>query len=149
MPNTNGERLEQALSRFRAHPVISEFRRFLLDAEDEELFHIDAGRLAREWGVRRRTVLELLLRAVRFGILGMQWVFHCPTCGGVAKESLKLAHTHEQDFCPVCRVDFRNTLDENIEVFFSVSPEIRKLPNDLAEQYEQRILSDITNEGRH
>ena len=33
------------------------------------------------------------------------------TCGGVAKESLKLSHTHEEEFRPVCRIDFRNALD--------------------------------------
>ena len=125
MSRTNKERLDSALKRFRSHPVISEFRRFMVEAPDSELFHIDPARLADAWHVERRTVLELLLRAVRFGLLSMEWVFHCPTCGGVAKESLQLAHTHEQDFCPVCKVDFRNTLDENVEVSFSVSPEIR------------------------
>lgn len=149
MSSTNEVRLDEALKHFRSHPVISKLREFLLEAPDKELFHIDPDRLAARWEVRRRVVLEILLRAVRFGLIGMEWIFHCPTCGGVAKESLKLAHTHEQDFCPVCRVDFRNTLDENVEVFFSVSPEIRKLPKRLKEQHEGRIVEDITKHGNH
>ena len=149
MSSTNEQRLDAALKRFRSHPVISDLREFLLSAPVEELFHIDPTRLARNWNVPRRTVLEVLLRAVRFGILSMEWAFHCPTCGGVAKESLKLAHTHEQDFCPVCKYDFRNTLDENVEVFFSVDPEIQKLPADVKSRYERQIVEDITKGGRH
>ena len=149
MHETNRERLNDALNRFRTNPLIESFRDYLTDAADEELFHISASKLASTWNAPRRTVLELMLRAVRFGVLSMEWVFHCPTCGGVAKESLRLAHTHEQDFCPVCRVDFRNTLDENVEVFFSVSPEIRRLSDTLKPEYEQRIVDDITARGRH
>lgn len=141
--------LTRPLSGFRSHRLVSELRRFLVQARDEELFHIDPARLATEWNVSRRTVLELFLRAVRFGVLSMEWMFHCSTCGGVAKESLRLAHTHEQDFCPVCRVDFRNTLDENVEVFFSVGSEIRALPESFKKQYENRMMEDISNHGRH
>ena len=89
-------RLDAALRRFREHPIIDELRRFIIEAPDEALFHIDVDGLARTWNVTRRTVLEVFLRAVRFGILRMEWIFHCPTCGGVAKESLSLTHTHEQ-----------------------------------------------------
>lgn len=97
---------------FRSHALVERLRSFLVDAPDEHLFHIDPGALAGAWGVSRRVVLELFLRAVRFGVFNLEWAFHCPTCGGVARESLQLAHTHEQNFCPVCRIDFRNTLDD-------------------------------------
>ena len=149
MQHTNQERLDRALESFASHPVVAGLRSFLLEASDEELFHIDPNLVAQRWRVRRQTVLEVLLRAVRFGILSMEWVFHCPTCGGVARESLKLAHSHEEDYCPVCKVDFRNTLDENVEVFFSVSPEIRQLPEMLKEAHDQRIVADVTGNGYH
>lgn len=149
MSETNTTQLDRALARFRSHPIISEFRRFMVDADDAELFHIDVPALTEKWNSSRRTVLEVLLRAVRFGVLGMEWAFHCPTCGGVAKESLQLANSHEQDFCPVCQVDFRNTLDQNVEIFFSVSPEIRKLPESFKKEYEQRIVTNITESGHH
>lgn len=143
------ERLDAAFRRFRDHPVVAQFRSFLAESPDRALFHIDVDALARDWGVERRTVLELFLRSVHFGILSMEWAFHCPTCGGVAQESLNLAHTHEQDFCPVCRVDFQNTLDDNVEVFFSVSPEIRPLPEELKKEYVDGVMQDISATGRH
>ncbi|NBC29853.1 MAG: hypothetical protein GVY29_07660 [Spirochaetes bacterium] len=142
-------RLDAALRRFREHPIIDELRRFIIEAPDEALFHIDVDGIARTWKVTRRTVLEVFLRAVRFGILRMEWIFHCPTCGGVAKESLSLTHTHEQDFCPVCRVDFRNTLDQNVEVFFSVGAEIRTLPESLQQDYVNRVMADVSDGGTH
>lgn len=145
----NADRLEAVLGRFRSHPLVDRLRAFLVDAPDEELFHIDLDRLAALWDVERRVVLELFLRGVRFGLFNLEWAFHCPTCGGVARESLQLAHTHEQDFCPVCRVDFRNTLDENVEVFFTVGEEIRPLPSELGERYHEQIVQDITATGAH
>jgi class 3 adenylate cyclase len=143
------ERLDTALSNFRRHPAIDKLRSLIVESPPEELFHIDVDDVARRWQMDRETVLEIFLRAVGFGILSLEWAFHCPTCGGVAKESLKLSHTHEQEFCPVCRIDFRNTLDENVEVFFSVAAEIRPLPKQLAEDFTNAIVRDIQESGRH
>jgi len=146
---TNNDRLTALLAQFRDHPVVEQLGEFLRDAPDEELFHIDMGGLCERWGIGPSAAIELFLRSVRFGLLSMEWAFHCPTCGGVAKESLQLSHTHEEEFCPVCRVDFRSTLDENVEVFFSVGEEIRHLPEKLKEAYGRRIVEDITTSGRH
>lgn len=149
MGTTDRGRLETSLSPIDRHPLAAHLKDFLISASDAELFHIDVTDVATRWNTRRRTVVDVFLQAVGRGVLGLEWVFHCPTCGGVAKESLKLAHVHEDDYCPVCKVDFHNTLDENVEVFFSVSPEIRVLPAELRQQYEQQIISDITGNGRH
>ncbi|MFO7781071.1 MAG: adenylate/guanylate cyclase domain-containing protein [Spirochaetia bacterium] len=145
----NHERLDAALANFREHPAIEKLRNLIADAPPEELFHIDPGALAESWQMDRYAVLEVMLRAVGFGVLDLEWAFHCPTCGGVAKESLKLSHTHEEEFCPVCRIDFRNTLDENVEVFFSVSEPIRRLPAELRERHMQKIVDDIQSTGHH
>ncbi len=142
-------RLDSALKQFRAHPIVDKLRELLLDSPDHDLFHIDVDRVSACWAVDRRTVLEVFLRAVRFGILSMEWIFHCPTCGGVAMESLSLSHTHEKDFCPICRVDFQNTLDQNVEVFFSIGAEIRALPPSLKEQYVERVMADVSGAGKH
>ncbi len=149
MTKTDTTRLTALLAQFRDHPVVEELGEFLRNAPDEELFHIDVGALCDRWGIDRPAAMELFLRSVRFGLLSMEWAFHCPTCGGVAKESLQLSHTHEEEFCPVCRVDFRNTLDENVEVFFSVGEEVRHLPEELKEAYGRKIVEDITESGRH
>lgn len=149
MGDTNEARLVANLESLRDQPLVSHLQRFLVSAADVELFHIDLSRLVGVWDAPRRAVLDIFLRAVRSGVLNLEWVFHCPTCGGVAKESLQLAHVHEDDYCPVCKVDFRNTLDENVEVFFSVSPEIRTIPDALRQNHEARIVADIGETGRH
>lgn len=149
MGKTNEARLIKNLGALGDHPLVGPLQKFLLTAADDELFHIDISRLADLWGVSRRTVLDAVLRAVHSEVLTLEWVFHCPTCGGVAKESLQLAHVHEDDYCPVCRVDFHNTLDQNVEVFFSVSPEIRIIPDTHRHGYESLIVQDINTHGRH
>jgi class 3 adenylate cyclase len=149
MNETDQKRLEIGLADLKPRLPVDDLRTFIREAADEDLFHIDADRLADSWNVRRRDVLEILLQAVRSGVLTMEWVFHCPNCGGVAKESLQLASAREHDFCPVCRVNFQNTLDETVEVFFSISPDIRKISGELKEEYEARIVDDITRTGKY
>ena len=86
MAATNTERLEAALGRFRSHPLVDRLRAFVVDAPDEELFHIDLDHLARLWDVERRVVLELFLRGVRFGLFKLEWAFQSRPCAGLHPE---------------------------------------------------------------
>ena len=85
------ERLDRAFAALQAQPLAANLRLFVATASDDELFHIDPEPLANKWGVDRTRVLDILLRAVRAGVISMQWAFHCPTCGGVPKEILQLS----------------------------------------------------------
>lgn len=145
----NSSRLESALSAIGDEALRRPLARFLSAASNDDLYHIDVSALAEAVEIDRRSCIDLCLRGVQAGIFALEWVFHCPTCGGVAKESLQLSATREHDYCPVCRVDFRNTLDENIEVFFSISEELLRLPEGLRAAWEAGMMESIRTRGRY
>ncbi|HBD93432.1 MAG: hypothetical protein A2015_05550 [Spirochaetes bacterium GWF1_31_7] len=116
---------------------------------DEDLFHIDVYGIADKWSIERKVMLDIFIKGVKHGIFTMQWEFHCPSCGGVAREILKLDESSREDHCPICVIDFNNQLDQNIEVFFSVSPDIRVIPIHFKKEYNNEIIHDITHNKRY
>jgi class 3 adenylate cyclase len=85
---------------------------------------------------------------VGLGIFEMTWNVMCPSCAGVlsANKSLKTlnsAHYH----CAFCAAGYETTLDNLVEVTFTVSPRVRKIaahsPDELsvAEYYRQVFWS--------
>lgn len=116
---------------------------YIGSAEDSALFHIDVYELALQWGMEGRELLELFIFGLHAGIFMMEWEFHCPHCGGVANESLTLATAKSLDFCTSCKVHFNNRLDDNIEVLFSIHPEIKNTTMKLKENYMKRVMNDV------
>ena len=116
---------------------------YIEHAADPDLFHIDVHALASQWGMESRELLELFIYGLHAGIFRMEWQYHCPHCGGVANESLTLHEAKSLDYCGACKVNFQNKLDDNIEVFFSVHPEIKKIPPELKETYLKAMMNDV------
>jgi class 3 adenylate cyclase len=59
------------------------------------------------------------MRLVKAGIMNLNWDFHCTTCNAVAGSHRHLSDATADNHCPLCNVDFRNTLDKNVEVTFT------------------------------
>ncbi|MBN2658540.1 MAG: adenylate/guanylate cyclase domain-containing protein [Spirochaetales bacterium] len=141
------EIIRAKFGQFKQTPLLEKVQSFLIEAQAEELFHIDIYSLAEQWEVSRQAILEVFFQSVRIGICDLQWEFHCPTCGGVARESLKLNQTQSEDYCPVCDVNFRNTLDDNIEVFFNISESVMAVPHEIKDAYMEQVKHSIAHEN--
>ncbi|NWG34517.1 MAG: hypothetical protein HXY42_08760 [Chloroflexi bacterium] len=98
---------------------------FLDRADDLSLQRIRPYALADRWGVSRRAVLEMFLRATRAGILDMSWDLLCPSCRGLADGHSHLAEVHGASHCNTCQIDFTANFDHNIEVVFKPNPSVR------------------------
>src|SRR5258706_10414982 len=138
------------------------------DAPDRALNKINALDLAAKAGVGEERVIAALLNAVRLGIFQMSWNVMCASCAGVlsANKSLKTLD-RAQYHCAFCAAGFETTLDNLVEVTFSVSPRVRKIaahsPEELpaAEYYREvfwssaidlpvdleKLLQEVTLEG--
>lgn len=81
--------------------------------------------LADVWGVPRRDVLELCLRATRLGLLDLQWDLLCPLCRGVKASGSMLAEATRQVHCDACNIDFTVNFDRSVELTFRPNPSIR------------------------
>jgi len=136
--------VESKFTSFKNTPIINKLKSFIMESDIKNLFHINVYKLADEWGISRRELLEIFIRTVNFGIFDIQWDFHCPRCGGIALESLNLIDTKSEDYCPVCEKDFFNTLDDNIEVFFNINESLKIIPEEIKKSFMDHITDTIT-----
>jgi class 3 adenylate cyclase len=123
--------------------AVKKIQELVNSSPGEKLFHIDVYGLADTWGIQRRELLNEFIRGVKFGIFSIQWEFHCPSCGGVARESLRLKDFREEDHCALCNIDFKNILDENIEVFFSINENLKPIPEEIKAAYFNKIMASL------
>jgi class 3 adenylate cyclase len=73
-------------------------------------------------------VIAAFLHAARVGLFDLSWNVLCPGCGGVldANTSLKTVRTDDYS-CALCAAGYQATLDEMVEVSFTVNPRIRRI----------------------
>jgi len=112
--------------------LIQQLEDFLDQADDLSLQRIRPYALADRWGVDRREVLEMFMRATRAGILDMSWDLLCPSCRGITEGHSNLADVRGDSHCNTCQIDFTANFDHNIEVVFRPNASIRTLKMDAA-----------------
>ena len=142
------ETLFVALRQSADDDVVDMLERMVRDAPDHALNKMNALDLAAKEGIDEERVIAALLNAVGLGIFEMTWNVMCPSCAGVlsANKSLKTLH-QAQYSCAFCAAGYETTLDNLVEVTFTVSPRLRKIaahsPDELsaAEYYRQIFWS--------
>ncbi|HXF85265.1 MAG TPA: DUF5939 domain-containing protein [Anaerolineales bacterium] len=121
----------EALIRQGTDPnLLARLEDFLDRADDLSLQRIRPYALADYWGVNRRTVLEMFLRATRVGIFDMFWDLLCPSCRGTAEGHTHLGGVRGRSHCNTCQIDFTVAFDHNIEVVFKPNPAVRAVKFD-------------------
>lgn len=105
---------------------------FLNQADELSVQRIRPYALADHWGVNRRAVLEMSLRATRAGILDMFWDLLCPTCRGATEGHTNLGDVRGKSHCDTCQIDFTVNFDHNIEVVFRPNASVRPVEYDAA-----------------
>ncbi len=137
-------------------------------AEDRDLCRINAFDFAARYGLKEDRAIAALLHASRLGLFDLSWNLLCPGCGGVLDANATLKTVKKAEYnCALCAAGYEPTLDEMVEVSFTVSPRVRRiaghdphslplleyyrqmywnsgieLPDQDYEQYMQRILLD-------
>ncbi|MBR0775990.1 adenylate/guanylate cyclase domain-containing protein [Bradyrhizobium diazoefficiens] len=122
------ETLFGALRQSADDAVVAMLERMVREAPDHALSRMNALELAGSAGLGEEQVIGGLLHAVGLGILEMTWSVVCPSCAGVlsANKSLKTVNsTHYH--CAFCSLVSETTLDNLVEVTFTVSPRVRKI----------------------
>ncbi len=97
-------------------------------APDPALNRINPLAFAASHGLDEEATIAALVHAARLGLLDMSWNVICPGCGGVLETAgaLKTINRHEY-FCSFCAEGHEPTLDQLIEVTFTVHPRIRRI----------------------
>jgi class 3 adenylate cyclase len=145
---SENEILFTALRQSADEGVVDMLERMVRDAPDHALNKINALDVAAKEGLGEERVIAALLNAVGLGMFEMTWNVMCPSCGGVlaANASLKTLDKGRYN-CAFCAAGYETTLDNLVEVTFTVSPRVRKIaahsPDQLsaAEYYRQIFWS--------
>ena len=121
---------------------------FLTNVSDRLLFHIPLYEIGKAFDIPREDMLDIFIQGVYDGFFILDWIYHCPTCGNVAYEAPSLNRASSQNFCRVCNKVFNNTLDTNVEVCFSIHPQLKTLDPAFKLNYIADIEKNIRN-GRY
>ncbi len=118
-----------AVLRRSADPdVVAAMEALVRDGKDHQLARINALDFARKHDLDEQKVIGAFLHASRLGLFDLSWNVLCPGCGGVlgANETLKTIK-QEQYSCALCAAGYEPTLDEMVEVTFTVVPRVRRI----------------------
>src|ERR1700692_2671891 len=111
--------------------------RFVAEAPDRELCRINLINFAARRRLDEELVIAAFLHAARLGIFELSWNVLCPGCGGVLGASASLKTVDRDEYvCALCASGYAPTLDDMVEVTFTVSRRIRRIaahePDELA-----------------
>ncbi len=106
------------------------------EAPDRALCRINLLKFAAERGLDEEAAIAAFLHAARLGIFELSWNVVCPGCGGVLGEGATLKTVGHDDYvCALCASGYEPSLDQMVEVTFTVSRRVRRIaahdPNEL------------------
>jgi len=102
--------------------------KLIQDAPDRELCRINALAFAAKHQLDEDEVIAAFLHGARLGIFDMSWNILCPACGGVLDSGATLKTVKQAEYrCVLCAIGCEPTLDDIVEVTFTISPRVRKI----------------------
>ena len=108
--------------------AVDAIERLVADAPDHHLCRINALAFAAANGLDEERVVAAFLHGARLGMFDMSWNVLCPGCGGVLDTNATLKTMQKDEYiCALCADAYTPTLDEMVEVTFTVSPRLRKI----------------------
>jgi class 3 adenylate cyclase len=117
--------------------VVAAMEALVRNAPDHELCRVNVLDFATKRGLNEERVIAAFLHAARVGIFELSWNVLCPGCGGVLDATATLRNVHKENYeCALCAAGYEPTLDEMVEVTFTVSRQVRRIaahdPNTLS-----------------
>lgn len=110
-------------------------RTFIETQPEEALFRVNPVTYAAERAMPEQRAIDLFVHAGRAGIFDLAWNVLCYGCGGYLQSGHALGELSAETHCAVCDLSIEATLDDAVEVSFTVAPAIRSIryhrPNEL------------------
>jgi class 3 adenylate cyclase len=108
--------------------VVAAIEALIANGTDRQLCRVNVMSFAAQYGLDEEKAVGGFLHASRLGLFDLSWNVLCPGCGGVldATHTLKTVHKEAYD-CALCASEYEPTLDEMVEVTFTVSPRVRRI----------------------
>ena len=144
--------LFNALRKSAKPKPVAAIENLIVTGTDRELCRINALAFAAQHKLNEEDVIAAFLHAARLGIFDMSWNIICPACGGVLDSGATLKTVKQAEYkCVLCAIGHEPTLDEIVEVTFTISPRVRRIaahdPETLPwiEYYRQVFWSSVVD----
>jgi hypothetical protein len=120
--------LFKALRQSAKPEPVSAIEKLIQDGPDRELCRINALAFAARHKLDEDDAIAAFLHGARLGIFDMSWNILCPACGGVLDSGATLKTVKQAEYmCVLCAEGCEPTLDEIVEVTFTISPRVRRI----------------------
>src|SRR5215813_1276568 len=107
---------------------VAALRRLVRESADQKLSRINVLDFARREGLDEEHAITTFLQAAQIGLFDMSWNVLCPSCSGVLDANTTLKTVRSQAYhCAFCNSDNEPTLDDVVEVSFTVNPRVRRI----------------------
>src|SRR6202044_2615516 len=112
-----------------ADPAVADaIVRLIETGEDHELNRINLLDFSKRMGLDEERTISGFLHASRLGLFDLTWNVLCPGCGGVLDAHSTLKSLRHDDYhCGLCACGYEPSVDEQVEVAFTVSPRTRRI----------------------
>ena len=108
--------------------IVAAIERLVGEGADHELCRINVLDFAAKRGLQAETAIAAFLHAARLGIFELSWNVLCPGCSGVLDTGATLKTVDRSEYsCALCAAGYEPTLDEMVEVTFTVNPRVRRV----------------------
>jgi class 3 adenylate cyclase len=122
------QKLFAALREVADADVASAIEQLVASGTDRDLARINVLAFAAARGLDEERAIAAFLHAARLGIFELSWDVLCPTCRGVLDVTRTLKDVHDAPYeCALCSRSFEVSLDEMVEIVFTVSPRARRI----------------------
>ena len=107
--------------------VISKLENFIRTADDYDLFRVNPIQYATEKNMAESEAIDLFLHSAKLGLFEMEWHLICPGCGHVVESLRNMHKLHSAYICNQCALEANVTLDDYIQVSFTISRSVREI----------------------
>jgi class 3 adenylate cyclase len=108
--------------------VVDAIEQLIDTGDDRDLHRINLLDFSARRGLDEERVIAGFLHASRLGLFDLTWNVLCPGCGGVLDAHTSLKSLRHDDYnCALCATGYEASVDEMVEVAFTVNPRIRRI----------------------
>ena len=107
--------------------VISKLETLIHTGDDYALFRLNPIQFAAEKGIAEPEAIDLFLYTAKLGLFEMEWHLVCATCGNVVESFRNMHKLHSTYICNQCAFENTATLDDYIQVSFTIARAVREI----------------------
>ena len=100
---------------------------FLQNEDERSLFHANPHLISERLNLSEQDTLQLLVVALKEGIVTLHWDIQCPKCQGVDFAATQLCDLRTTHVCPACHHKHQSDADQQVRVTFSIDQRLRSL----------------------